>query len=179
MLRKFLLAAAALACLLAAASYFSPHWTIYRMRSAIEDRDYQAFSSHVDFPALRASFKTQLVPLNEGKDRSEPGNESFLESLGQGIAGAVLSPMIEAVVRPAGLIEMMIAGTPAITQAVLTSAFTQVPAAVGSVPEMTVEYRGWRTATFRGKNAVEADGSFVLERTGLWSWKLAAVELPR
>jgi Protein of unknown function (DUF2939) len=38
---------------LVATSYASPYWTLREMRNAIAEKDADAFSSHVDFPALR------------------------------------------------------------------------------------------------------------------------------
>jgi hypothetical protein len=178
MFRKFSLAVGALGFLLAAASYFSPYWAIHQMRNAIEKRDYKAFSSHVDFPSLRESFKTQLIPTAEKADGNR-NDGSALEALGQGIADALVGPMVDAVVRPAGVVEMINAGVPGITRAVLTSSITQVPTAAESIPAMKVDYQGWNSVAFRGANASEQDGSFILVRDGWWSWRLAAVVLPR
>jgi hypothetical protein len=177
MFRKSLLAVGVLGGLLAAASYFSPHWTIHRMRSAIEARDYKAFSSYVDFPSLRESFKRQLTPSNNVQADGRQGVEGALEALGQGVAGALVSPMVDVVVGPAGVVEMINAGSPRITRAVLTSSITQVPTAADSIPEMKVKYQGWNSVAFRGRDAPADEGSFVLSRDGWWSWRLAAVAL--
>jgi hypothetical protein len=179
MFRKFALAVGALGFLLAAASYFSPHWAIHQMRNAIEKRDYKAFSSHVDFPSLRESFKAQLISTTAEKADGNRNNGSALEALGQGIADALLGPMIDAAVRPAGVVEMINAGIPGITRAVVTSSITQVPTVAKSIPAMKVDYQGWNSVAFRGAGAAEQDGSFILVRDGLWSWRLAAVVLPR
>lgn len=177
MLRKFVIVVGILGCLLAAASYFSPHWTIHRMRSAIEERDYEAFASRVDFPSLRDSFKRQLMAANGDKTDRDQDNGGALEALGQGIVSALVGPMIDVVVGPAGVIEMINAGRPTITQAVVTSSITQVPTAAESIPDMKVAYLGWGRVAFRGVDAPAEGGSFVLVRDGLWSWRLAAVAL--
>lgn len=178
-LKKLAVAAAAFGAMLAAASYFSPHWTIYRMRAAIEKRDYKSFSSHADFPALRESFRHQLMPAQAepGKDRG--AGASILDRLGREITGLVAGPMIDTVIGPAGVMEMLNIGVPGISRQVVQSTITQVPAAGESMPEMRIAYRGWQRVAFQGKGAAEGEGSFVLVRTGLWSWKLAEVELPR
>lgn len=176
--RKIVSIAVALAAVLVSASYFSPHWTIHRMRKAIEARDYEAFASHVDFPALRESFKAQLAPERGRSAEERPGIEGALEALGQGIAGAVAGSMIDAVVGSAGVIEMVNAGAPAITRSVIKAAVTQVPSPAAAIPDMEVRYRGWGRVVFRGAGVPQEEGSFVLQRDGLWSWRLAAVELP-
>lgn len=161
---------------LAATSCLSPWWTLHRMRAAIDARDYKAFSSYVDFPSLRASFKSQLVEAGSGKQER---NESILGALGEGIAGALAGPMLDLVLDAPGVIEMINQGTPAITRAVISSALTKVPPAADAPADLEAAYRGWNSVVFRGTEAAAADGSFILVRRGLWSWKLAAVELSR
>lgn len=175
MLRKPLLAVIALALLIAATLFFGPHWTVNRMRAAIDARDYEAFSSHVDYPALRESFKEQLA-REPGKARGE-GQDPFA-ALGEGLARAVTGPLIDLLLGPAALIEMINAGRPEVTRAVMSASVAKVPSAPVARPEMTVRYRDWNTAVYRKAEATDADGGFILRRQGWWGWKLAAVELP-
>lgn len=177
-LRKLVIAAAVTTAVLIAASYFSPHWTVYRMRAAIEKRDYKTFSTYADFPALRASFKRQLA-AEDGAHRKElPAGDNVLDWLGREIAGLVAGPMIDTMIGPAAVMEMLNAGVPAINRKVITSAMTQVPAAGETMPSMSIAYRGWDRAAFRNAAASEKEGSFILIRSGWWSWRLAEVELP-
>lgn len=178
-LKKLVISAAAAGAILATASYFSPHWTVYRMRVAIEKRDYKSFSSHADFPALRASFKRQLgagdgVPATEAH-----AGGNVLDWLGREIAGLVTSPMIDSLVGPAAVMEMLNAGVPGLNRNVITSAITRVPAAGETMPTMEIAYRGWDRAAFRDAGASDKEGSFILLRSGWWSWRLAEVELPQ
>ena len=161
---------------LAGTSYLSPWWTLYRMRAAIEGRDYEAFSSRVDFPSLHASFKSQLV-ANSGRKAND--NESVLDALTEGIVGTLAGPVLDVVLDAPGVIEMINQGTPTITRAVISSAITKVPSAAEAPAELKATYRGWKRVAFRGVDAPEADGSFILVRSGPWSWKLAEVELHR
>lgn len=174
MIKKIVLAAAALIMLLGAASVFSPHWTVHRMRSAIHARDLAAFSAHVDFPALRESFRSQLAGDFASRDGSAAG--SPLDALGRGLMGALAGPVIEVLVRPAGLAEMLNSGTPAVTREVIAGTITQVPAAAAA-PDMTLAYRDLDTVVYRRRDLAPGDGSFLLKRHGWWSWRLAAVEL--
>lgn len=178
-LKKLAVAAALLGALLATASYFSPHWTIYRMRAAIEKRDAKAFSSYADFPSLRESFRRQLTsPAADSGKGPEAGN-GLLDRLGREITGLVAGPMIDTIVRPAGVMEMLNIGVPGISRQVVQSTITQVPAAGEAMPEMSVAYDGWSRVVFRDARVPSHEGSFVLVRAGLWSWRLAEVELPR
>lgn len=176
--RKLAIAAAASIAILATASYFSPHWTVYRMRTAIEKRDYKAFSAHADFLALRESFKRQLGAQDATQRENARKAGNALERLGRELAGLVAGPMIDTLIGPAAVMEMLNAGVPAINRKVITSAMTQVPAAGEAMPGMNIDYRDWNRVAFRDAGVMETDGSFILIRSGWWSWKLAEVELP-
>jgi len=178
-LKKLAVAAAVFGAVLATASYFSPHWTIYRMRAAIEKRDTKAFSSYADFPSLRESFKRQLAASETGAGKDPAAGAGILDRIGSEITGLVAGPLIDTIVRPAGVMEMLNSGVPGISRQVVQSTITQVPAAGEAMPEMSVAYDGWSRVMFRDARVPEHDGSFVLVRAGLWSWRLAEVELPR
>jgi hypothetical protein len=60
---------------------------------------------------------------------------------------------------------------------VISSAITKVPAAAKAPVELKASYRGWSRVAFRGTDAPEEDGSFILVRSSPWTWKLAEVEL--
>lgn len=160
---------------LAGTSILSPWWTLYRMRAAIEGRDYQAFSSRVDFPSLHASFKSQLVTNSSGKKAND--GDSILGALTEGVIGTLAGPVLDVVLSAPAVIEMINQGTPTITRAVIASAVTKVPSAAEAPVELKATYRGWKRVAFRGVGVPEEDGSFIFVRSGLWSWRLAEVEL--
>lgn len=172
--RKIIVITAAIVLTLAITSILSPWWTLSRMRSAIEARDYNAFSSRVDYPSLHASFKGQL--LANGSTKKD--NESILGALSEGIIGTLTGTALDVVLGPPGVIEMINRGTPTITRAVISSSITKVPSAEEPPADLKASYRGWSRVAFRGAEAPEEDGSFILVRSGLWSWKLAEVDLP-
>lgn len=174
MFKKTVAASLAIALLIAAGSYYSPHWTVHRMRAAIDDRDYEAFSALVDLPSLRESFKQQLAQSGDG----DPARDSDpLAALGAGLARAVAGPLVDFLLVPAALIEMVNVGEPRITPAVMSAAVSRVPATPASLPEMTVSYRDLDTVLYQKAGNDAASGSFILRRQGWWHWKLAAVEL--
>lgn len=177
MQRKTVLVALLTVLALAGASYLSPWWTLKRMRAAIDDRDTKAFSSHVDYLSLQASYKSQMIANSKGRDADDGG--SILGALGEGIVGALAGPMLDVVLDAPGVIEMINNGTPTITRAVISSSITKVSSAENPPAELETAYRGWNRVAFRGVDASEEEGSFILVRTSPWSWKLAEVELGR
>lgn len=177
MLKKIVIIVVLLAGVLAAASYFSPHWTVYQMRSAIEKRDYRAFSQYVDYPALRESFKEQMATALQDMGNDTQDDAGPLATLTRGIVASLVSPMLDVMITPTGVIEMINAGTPKITQGVVTGAITQTPTAPKAIPDMKVSYLSRDTVAFYRADAPHNADRFILRRNGLWSWRLAAVEL--
>ena len=192
---KKAIGALVLACLLAlaAALYFSPHWTIYRMRSALEARDATALSSHVDFPALRESFKAQMLTFM-GQQMKDADKDNPLIGLGQMLAMGVINQLVETVVSPAGVMVMMQEGQPKVA----TPPAPQAPQAPQAPPEAPpppasppqapqaqesepppkydIRYVNWSTVEVRGKGS-STPGKFIFTRHGLFTWKLSGVEM--
>lgn len=164
------------ASLVAAALYFGPHWTVYRMRQAIDARDATSFSSHVDFPSLKESFKAQLlVRMTETMAAPQMRDNPFA-GLGQMIAVGMINQMVDAYVSPAGVMLMMKEGKPKIEKGVpAASAPTVVEER--AAPSYAINYADWSTAVIRSKD-LSVKAGFVLKRDGLFAWRLAAVELP-
>jgi hypothetical protein len=178
MKNKLVIGGAIIALLLAGASYVSPHWTLYQMRIAIEKRDVDAFSEHVDFPALHESFRGQMMAAFNQKMGGDKADGNPFAAMGQALATALASPVIDAMVTPAGVIAMMNSGIPKPIQAIVTTAMKLPSSEPTTMPQMRVSYRGWGKLMVQPADSHEGAGSFVFKRQGLWSWRLSAVELP-
>lgn len=101
MRRPVLVAFALLLPLLLAWQYFSPHLTVRAMHKAAVAGDAEAFSRHVDYPAVRASLKEQLAA--EVAERTQGLRLGGLERLVGRLAMAVSGPAMDAMVSPQGL----------------------------------------------------------------------------
>lgn len=101
MRRPLLLALSLLLPLLLLWQYFSPHLTVRAMHRAAEAGDAEAFSRHVDYPAVRASLKAQLA--GEVAERTQGLRLGGLERLAGRLAMAVAAPAMDAMVSPQGL----------------------------------------------------------------------------
>lgn len=170
--RKRTLLLGAAAVLFAVSVYASPWWTLQRLRAAVASHDADAVAEHVDFPALRESVKGQIAAV-VGKDLARPGDKP-LAALGQAMALAFVNPMVDALVSPAGVIAMMENGRVSMAR---REAPPEAPRAPARKPDYDLAYRGWDRVELRweGKDG----GSFILERHGLWSWKLAGIDMAR
>jgi hypothetical protein len=167
------LTAGAVAALLAVAatSAASPWWTLHRLRVAVERHDGEAVAAQVDFPALRASVKDQMLASMKA-DLNKNGDATPFARFGASLAQAVVDPLVDAVVSPAAVAAMVEHGRIAIAK---PGQAAPAPDAepVRDKPRFALRYRGW------DRFAITADdgGSFVFRRDGLWTWKLAAIEM--
>lgn len=109
-----------------------------------------------------------------GKEMArEDASKNPFAALGQAMAIAIVNPLIDAAVSPAGVIAMMRSGKAELPK----------PGEVASEPspgsdkvDYSVSYRSWDKFALSGKGPNE--GSFIFKRYGFWSWKLVAIELP-
>ncbi|NEX60219.1 DUF2939 domain-containing protein [Noviherbaspirillum galbum] len=159
---------------LAAASYFSPYITLYQMRQAMQDKDGDRFSDFVDFPALRESFKGQMMAAMNTQTESMKDNP--FAAFGAGLATMLVDKMVDSMISPAGVIAMMKTGSTNPVSARVETA-TENNAGTRS-PDFTVRYHGWNRAVVHLDENKKDRAAFVLRREGLWSWKLAGVQMP-
>jgi hypothetical protein len=179
--RTRILTAGAVGALLvvAATSFASPWWTLHSLRSAVDRRDTDAVAAQVDFPALRDSVKSQLL----GSIARDAGTNAFA-AIGQAFARAVADPLVDAIVSPAGVAAMVEHGKVSIAKPTRDAGTPDAEPPRDKPPQhkppqhkphYALHYRGWRHFAV----TAEDGGSFVFRRAGLWSWKLAGIELPR
>lgn len=162
------IAGASSAVVLAISSYASPYWTLRQMHAALAAHDAPRFASYVDFPALRASVKGQVMAAMDRQLGTPELDDNPFANLGKAMGAALVSPMVDAMVTPEGVRAMLEIG-----QATPRLADDNAPAR--PAPDYTVSYRSWNTVAVA--NAEGDAGSFIFKRTGLWSWQLAGLEL--
>ncbi len=171
--KKAVIAAAVVAAVFGAATWASPHIQLYRMRAAVEARDTRALVPYIDFSALQGSV-TRLVMHRLGVDRmQDEASTNSLARFGQSMALAVIEPVVEAVVTPEGVRAMLETGDIRLQPG-------QAPA--GPAPDQRPRDKVRYELAYRSLNQVvvqkEEEGgiAFVLDRDGLWSWKLVGIE---
>lgn len=168
------LAAGVAVAAFALSAFASPHWQLYRMLAAVEARDAAALSVYVDFPKLRESVKLQAMRrLGADGPLAEPRSNPFA-AFGRAMALAVIDPVVDAAVSPAGVAAMLASGDIRV-QPQAEGAPPPTEAGPREKLNYDLSYRSWKQVVVE-----RADGggvSFVLDRHGLWRWKLAGVEL--
>jgi hypothetical protein len=167
-----ILAAATLVAI-AATSAASPWWTLHRLQAAVARHDADAVAAQVDFPALRASMKDQAFAAMGGKAGGSDGGNPFA-ALGRKMAMAVVDPLVDAAVSPEGVATMVEHGRIGIGQPA-PAANTADTAPARDKPRYALAYRGWNSFAVTARDG----GSFIFRRDGLWTWKLAGIDLAR
>jgi len=150
----------------AAAFYSAPYLVLWRMRGAVERGDAAAISAHVNFPLLRENLKGSLSAAMT--QRSERQSSAGVSAFGALLAGAIVEPMVDAMVTPEAVAKMMRGQKP--TQNGAAALPTELATDMG--------YEDLSTFVVTTKRPEQPDGvSAVFTRDGL-SWKLSAVRLP-
>jgi hypothetical protein len=162
----------------AVASYASPYITLHSMRSAMMEKDADSFASNVDFPALRESLRAQFVTMMQSRMSNDTAlkNDPFA-GFGMMLGVGVANQFIDAMVTPAGVMQLMInAGSQ--PSAKRTDPAASSDAAKTKLTDYSVHYRSWSTVSVTGRQDEDESVALTFKRSGLWSWKLTSVVLP-
>lgn len=169
--------------LLAIAGYVAagPYLTMHAIRSALHEQDAGALSDQVDFPALRASLKAQLLDAmvrEAGADVQANPLGAFALTMATGLVNGT----VEAMVTPVGLAGVM-EGRKLWTNARESFRRPETDAQGGpaAAPEPLRDARYRYESPSRFTATVKDDSGmpvvFVLRRDGL-QWKLSDIRLP-
>ena len=145
--------------------YASPLWTLKGMKDAAQSHDADALNAYIDYPALRKSLKAELKARMTAEARKD--NSGF-GALGMAFGSAVMGPMIDGLVSPAGMRAALLAER---------QENTPPAASVLHLPKQPVIVRR-NLSEFLVASRGQPDSGLVFERHGL-SWKLSGVELPQ
>jgi hypothetical protein len=184
--------------------YASPYLALNRLKRAADERDAQTVSEYVDYPALRESLKDQIAGLLTRKIQAR-ANGNPLAALGAMIGVALIGPLVDAYATPDGVAALLNgmpprgdptqrppvppdapANAPANAPAgsADSTPTAPAPATAGSPttppqpPQTTAAYRGINEFVVTYQHGVgDTRYAAILRREGLFSWKLAAVDL--
>lgn len=144
----------------------TPYLVVNEMRTAARERDAVALAAHIDFESVRQSFKDQLNTAVRPRS-----NDNVLATMGAMVAGAVAERLIDFMVTPEGLRQLMSGVAPAADSAAGKPArepFEKVSRRYEALDRFVAS-----VDTDEGKRI-----DFVLRRRGL-QWQLAEIRLPQ
>ena len=164
------------AAVLAVTAYASPYYALHQIKTALAERNAEALAEHVDFPALRASVKTQLEASMARSIAATAGSDNPLAALGQSIASAMLGKMVDTMVSPAGVVALV--NKSAVSPQADANTNADAPAdGAQKKAGYSAGYAGVNTFVVRAKDGNTQDGALVLLRHGVWGWKLSSIEI--
>lgn len=170
-LKRILIAAGAAALLLVLASYVAlgPYLTLLKLKNGVAERDAEAVSECLDYPALRQNLKEQV----ERAIKARVGADTPLAALAAGVAVTVADGFVDRLVTPEGLAELMAGQKPAL--------LSTSPGSSGATGRALLDGATYGYASFdKFVIDVPTQGGnirFVLTRSGI-GWKLSRVDIP-
>ena len=173
-MKTITIAAAVAVIVIAATAYASPYYALHQIKTALAERNAEALAEHVDFPALRTSVKAQLETSMARSIEATAGSGNPLAALGQSIASAMLGKMVDTMVSPAGVVALV--NKSAVSPQAETSADAPADGARKKA-DYSAGYAGLNTFVVRAKDGNAQDGALVLQRHGVWGWKLSSIEI--
>lgn len=185
--------------------YASPYVTLNRLKTAADARDATTLNEYVDYPALRASLKQQVGEMLQRRIEAQHSSNPLL-LFGAVIGAALIGPLVDAYATPDGVAALLNgmppsgkpgeqpppasdaatapapvpantapANPPANPGALAASAGSEPPAPKA---QTTAGYRSLNEFVVTWQRGANGERyAAVLQRHGLFSWKLAAVEL--
>lgn len=147
--------------------YATPFVALQQMRAAARAHDGPALAAFVDFPAVRESLKLGLRAKLVGGDVT-PANV-----MGAEVAGALLEPMVDALITPDSLARVLRGQPP--TQAAAGLGVAEAPAQVDT--RMGYESPSRFVFAIKPRGSDDDPVELVLRRDGLWGWKLAGLRI--
>ena len=186
-------------------AYASPYMALNNLKRAADARDAQTVNEYVDFPALRESLKQQVTGLLTRRLDAHANGNPFA-AIGAMIGVALIGPLVDAYATPDGVAALLNGMPPrgnpgerppvprAAENPPEATAPASAPPAAGNTnngaanngndatppqpPQTTAGYRGLNefVVTYQ-HGAGDARYSAILRREGLFTWKLAAVDL--
>lgn len=185
--------------------YASPYIALNNLKRAADARDAETVNQYVDFPALRESLKQQVTGLLTRRlDAHGTGNP--FAAIGAMIGVALIGPLVDAYATPDGVAALLNgmpprgepgerppaakngpgAAAPAPSAESNTANSTANSATNNAANSATPPQPPQTTAGYRGINEFvvkyqhgtgDARYAAILRREGLFTWKLAAVDL--
>ncbi|ROZ80895.1 DUF2939 domain-containing protein [Pseudomonas neustonica] len=171
----------------------SPFLVVHSIQSAVEQRDAEALSSHVDYPVFRQNMKDQVnARIMEEVTVELEGNP--FAAMGIALASKVVDSVVDSMITPAGIARMMQGEKPAMAAVKAGGAGGEMPDTGDSQePVLPAEHEqpaqkpfedasmGYESlsrfvVTFTDESGEEV--RFIFHRHGIADWLLSDMTLP-
>ena len=146
----------------------SPGWTLHQMKAAADANDPDALNSYIDYPALREDLKAEIMGQMMAEAKKD---KSGFGGLGLAIGTAMIGPVVDGLVTPAGMRAALMAKR----DQAQTKAAPQAASVLRVPDDPVIVRRGFSEFLVASKQ--QPKSGLVFKRHGL-SWKLSGVDLP-
>jgi hypothetical protein len=172
--RRLIWIGGAAALALGGAYLASPLLALKSLEAAIKAGDAKKLETLVDFPEVREDLKTQVAAMMAPKAGEDPRMAAF--------ATMMVTGLVETMVTPDGMLKLLSSGDLSLKDddgakpAASAPAKPATPTKVTGMSYLDLSHFRAQLAPEKG----EAQGmGLVLERRGLFGWKLARLDLPK
>jgi hypothetical protein len=138
------------------------------MKAAADANDPDALNPYIDYSALREDLKAEITGQMKAEAKKD---KSGFGGLGLAIGTAMIGPLIDGLVTPAGMRVALMAKR----DQAQTEAATQAASALHIPDDPVIVRRGFSEFLVASKQ--QPKRGLVFKRHGLW-WKLSGVDLP-
>ena len=182
------LAAAGTGVLLGAYYAASPWIIVFKLKQAFEKKDTRQIEKIVDFPELREDFKEFAKAAIMQKAATELEGNPFA-ALGIMMANALIDPLIDQIISPAGLQVLLSTGeisvqpSDALNENNSWSSKESTTEEFQPIQDLSVKMNYTDLNEFKielsNKSIIAEPISLFMEREGFADWKVTGIEIPQ
>ncbi len=155
--------------------YFTPHLTARAMKSAVDANQVEELSNYVDFRSLKENLKTTLNARAAAEIAGRVTDKNSVAIIGAALASALLNPLIDQLVTPNSL-ALIIKGEKPDLRLVTANADSSKPEVETILAYEDIDKF---VISIKKKGASGAPVDLILMRSGVATWKLAALRFPK
>ena len=182
------LAAAGTGVLLGAYYAASPWLTVNKLKQAFEKKDTRQIEKIVDFPELREDFK-EVAKATVMKNAAQELEGNPFAALGMMMANALIDPLIDSVISPAGLQALLLTGEMSVQPSDVLNENNSWSSKESTTeefklsPDLSVKMNYTDLNEFKielsNKKVIAEPISLFMEREGFADWKVTGIDIPR
>ena len=182
------LAAAGTGVLLGAYYAASPWLTVNKLKQAFEKKDTRQNEKIVDFPELREDFK-EVAKATVMKNAAKELEGNPFAALGMMMANALIDPLIDSVISPAGLQALLSTGEMSVQPSDVPNEKNSWSSKESTTeefkpsPDLSVKMNYTDLNEFKielsNKKVIAEPISLFMEREGYADWKVTGIDIPQ
>ena len=182
------LAAAGTGVLLGAYYAASPWLTVNKLKQAFEKKDTRQIENIVDFPELREDLK-EVAKATVMKNAAKELEGNPFAALGMMMANALIDPLIDSVISPAGLQALLSTGEMSVQPSDVLNENNSWSSKESTTeefkpsPDLSVKMNYTDLNEFKielsNKKVIAEPISLFMEREGFADWKVTGIDIPQ